>query len=317
MTMPTVQELAGQSLEQIADLALTDEQMQSLLSGETTPPPGDTPPPASPPPPAPGGDEPPGEPAVPPTDPIEAALEALAADPKALDRLLKSKVGGTLNSWNDRSAQNQVKAAEERVRRETTTETEARVTNEQFEHLVDGLSPAELLQELAADTKFAASYARLQARREAEATPKTQDVTAAATVIALETQIRAATSSMQKAQLPADEQTTLMQRAQQIATERGSDGFTTWLEEVNDAIAEHKAVGKTKTLTDTEREALRQEQLAEADKDHPANVTATGTPATGSLLAQVADKTPEQIDAMNLTDDQMAQLMRDAIARAR
>jgi len=187
----------------------------------------------------------------------ESLLAGLADDPNAVPTLLQHpKLGPVVQRWADKVAAAQVKTKLEQER----PIIEARVRSEmQFENLdkhFSELSQGDLADELAADPKAAAAYARVQAMKEDRSTPEDPEVTAR--VYAAAQTVASNLKLLDKSELSDEVKATLQP---ELFTHLGEEGIPTWTQAIVDALVESRASKKA--------EASKQESQAELDPNRP------------------------------------------------
>lgn len=240
--------------------------------GNQAPPPSD---------PKPGGD---GEdPDAPPDLFAEADLDTLLRHPK---------LGPALNSWADKAAANQVKAALERERAqgkvEGRQEAEAESRNRFFAEL--SKDKDELAKELAADDGLAAEYAGWRAEQQ-ERSSGSEEAAAAAQVYALAVEIQTVQSIIAKSGLP-DDVKAKPELNPETYRGQGAAGIAAWRTAVTEAITAQKAEQLASGIAEERAEARVQERLAELDASRPG-----GLAVGGGRKAPPADlyKTPARV----------------------
>lgn len=195
----------------------------------------------------------PGEGVSPPPDGL-ASLDFSDPD-KAVKTILEHPVlGKVIQRWADKAAVAQVRAARQQERESTTQQVEQEAAVQRLEEHFSGLSPQELAEELASDSRAATAYGQLQAHKASQASP--QDAEQQARVYATASVMQAYMQLV--AGLPEETQADL--EPEKFA-HLGDTAMTVWGEAIYKALV--------KTEVDKRWEAEKQNRLAELERARP------------------------------------------------
>lgn len=185
-----------------------------------------------------------------------------------IKQLLKHPVvGPQLQQWSDRSVGPQVEQRLE-AERGSIVASERRTAEErqEDEHFAS-LDKDALAEELSANPKTAAAYARYQARLQAPTAPINPTAIARTSeVYAVANQMRTNTQLVEGSELSSETKERL--KAENFA-DQGRDGLLIWGQEIFKALVEHEAGKLTDKDLEEKWEAYKQEHLVDLDGDRP------------------------------------------------
>lgn len=214
--------------------------------------------------PTPGGS---GSPAPEGSQRTEPGEEKTSADPFAgaqlADLLQHPVLGPQLQSWADRSAAAQVRAALEREGVAAQQRAAQNAQMAQWAAYFQGMDREELAEALTDPETFQAYSAVQQWQQQQQAAHNQIQVAAQAKVQAYAEQIRAIDALMQEAKLPKEKAAAL---DPQRYTHLGEAGISVWTNDVLQAIVDHQASQRIEAELNKRWEAFKQEKLAELDK---------------------------------------------------
>jgi len=201
--------------------------------------------------------------------------------PQTVEDLLKDpKLGPSIQSWADKGAQAQVRAVEGRV--QAAGEQAAEQANmEQWVNYFAQYNKEELAQVLAESPEAAQAYGAVQHyqanRRQGV---DGQEVQTAAQVYSIGHQITTYNKMLAGSDLPQDQKEALNPEK---FVHLGASGINTWGEAVHAALLKHEVAKAVKTEMDTRWEAVKQERLAELEKEHPGAAGSAGSPGAPGM----------------------------------
>ena len=179
-------------------------------------------------------------------------------------------LGPELQSWKDKDAARKVAEATSRLRSQVEVELRPQIQAETEQasrrDYLTSLSPQELAQVLTSDKEMAAEYGKMQLELEQNTSDPAQ-VTQAATVMAIGTQIRAIQKTIADSDLPDALKTTLDPK--NFATGKGTEDLVTWSNAVYRALVDHEKEKELGTELETRWEAYKTEKEVELSPQRP------------------------------------------------
>lgn len=176
-------------------------------------------------------------------------------------------LGPRLQSWSDRTASSQTKAAVEEIRQQMEDDARIGAEDQAWKRHFDSLTPEQFGQLLRTDPRANAAWSRIQEHMSSgdgagqELDPKTLEE--ASTVYALAAQIHTFSQVLEGSDLSAEKKAEL---SPEHFTNLGQEGVGVWSQSVMDAIIEQKAEARATELLDEKWETFRDGKLAEEDE---------------------------------------------------
>lgn len=190
------------------------------------------------------------------------------------DILKHPKLGRELRSYADRGAAKQITSAIERMKAANRLAEYDSMTDEQRRTALQ-------------DPELAAEYSKLQGDRQAALDEEEASrIGVSAQVYGAAVLVRTISSQIEKAGLPADVKARL---DPENYKDYGLAGLDKWQEDVLEAIAEDRANKRGRSESELEREARRQEALADNDSRMPTDIASGRRTNAGSFNLDTED----------------------------